>query len=135
MAPAPSKPVKLLTTQPERTTQRKRKVSSKITDENFEGAEHNAFTKCLKLSVDAARAVAIKQQCQPLVEEDEDEDRELVNNSPKNLKALLEAADGSDSVEMLDEDLAPGLEDVDDNNDSDNPLSSLTTTTYLGISV
>src|SRR6266404_4577241 len=105
MAPAPSKPVKLLTMQPERTTQQKRKVSSKITDENFEGAEHNAFTKRLKLSVDAARAAAIKQQCQALVEEDEDEDRELVNNSPKNPKALLEAADGSNGVETLDEDL------------------------------
>jgi hypothetical protein len=110
MAPAPSKP---LTIQPERTSQRKRKASSKITDENFEGTEDNAVTKHLKKSADAARAAATKQQWQASVAEDEDEDRELVNNSPKRLKAPPEAADNVDSG-MLDEDLASGLEGFDD---------------------
>ena len=118
MAPAPSKLVTPLTTQPERTSQWKRKASSKITDESFEGAEHNAVTKRLKQSANAARAVAIKQQRQPSVEEVEDEDRELVSNSPKRLKAPPEVADDVD-LEMLDEDLASGLEDVDVDDDDD----------------
>ena len=54
MAPAQSKLARPLVTQPERTGQRKRKVSSRITDEKFIGAETNVVTKRLKLSANAA---------------------------------------------------------------------------------
>ena len=52
----------------------KRKASSKITDENFVGAESNAVTKRLKLSADTAQAMAIKHQQRQSVEDVEDED-------------------------------------------------------------
>ena len=123
MAPAQSKVL-----QPEITGQRKRKASSRITDENFVGAESNVVTKRLKLSAEAAQAAAIKrQQRQPSVEDDEDQDSTPTNNPPKNPNCLLEAADGSDdNVEMLDDDPAPPLEatepyDDDMEDDDDEP--------------
>jgi hypothetical protein len=122
MAPAQSKLATPLITQPKITAQRKRKASSKITDENFVGAESNAVTKRLKLSADAARAAVKHRQRQPSVEDAEDEDSRSVNSSPKNPDAILEAADGSDDVEMLDNDAAPALRDFEeDDDDEDEP--------------
>jgi hypothetical protein len=108
MAPAQSKHAAPI--QPEITAPRKRKASSKITDENFVGAESNVVTKRLKQSADAARDAAEKrQQRQPSVQDldPEDEDTVPLNNTPKNPRAVLEAANGSDDVEMLDNDPAP----------------------------
>jgi hypothetical protein len=134
MAPAPSKLAGPSTTQSnsERVGQRKRKPSSKITDENFVGAETNVVTKRLKSLADAARAsraTAVNhQQTQSSVEDVEDEDNSPVNNSPKNPNAVLEAADGSEDsdVELLDKD--PELEDAeeggDDGDDMDEPWIS-----------
>jgi len=74
MALAQSKLATPLTMQSEIMAQWKRKASSKITDENFVGAESNAVTKCLKLSADTAWAMAIKHQQRQSVEDVEDED-------------------------------------------------------------
>jgi len=57
MAPAQSK-----LKQTEISGQRKRKVSSKIIDENFVGAESNAVTKRLKLSATAAHVASKKDK-------------------------------------------------------------------------
>ena len=88
MAPAQSK-----LKQTEISGQRKRKVSSRIIDENFVGAESNAVTKRLKLSATAAHVASKKRQAS--VEDIEDEDG-TVNIPPKNPNAILEAADSSD---------------------------------------
>lgn len=101
------------------TAPRKRKASSRITDEDFVGAESNAVTKRLKQSADATRAAAAKhQKRQPSVvdlDEDTDDDAPL-NNPPKNPHSIIEAANGSDDVVMLDNlNAAPELhvEDVE----------------------
>jgi hypothetical protein len=122
-------PVQSKLTQPEISGQRKRKVSSRITDENFVGAESNAVTKRLKLSANAGlaqTASAKRQQRQASVEDVEDESDIPMNNPPKNPNVLLETADGSeDDVEMLEDD-PPPLEDTepygeDDDDDDDEP--------------
>jgi len=119
MAPAQSKLAASLATGPSTSTQRKRKASSKITDDNFEGAETNAVTKRLKLSADMARAASAKRhQRQPSVEDVDDEDSVSANSSPKNPNTLLEAVDGSDDIEMLDNP-TPGLEDVEEDDDDE----------------
>ena len=116
MAPAQSK-----LSQSEISGPRKRKASSKITDENFVGAESNAVTKRLKLSAKAARAASTKQsQRQASVEDVEDQNDIPRNIPPKNPNTLLEAADGSDDeVEELDNDPAPPLENVEPDEDDD----------------
>ncbi len=126
MAPSHSK-----LSQPEITGPRKRTASSRITDENFTGAESNVVTKRLKLSATGnrgtSRAAAVKpQQRQASFEDADDEDSTPVNNPPKNPKRLLEAADGSDDIEMPDDDPPPALEDTepygaDDDDDDDEP--------------
>jgi hypothetical protein len=81
MAPTRSKLVATPITQYER---RERKVSYKITDENFVGAESNAVTKRLKQSADTARAAAVKRrQREPSVEDDEEEDATSMNDLTK----------------------------------------------------
>ena len=120
MAPAQSKLATPLTMRPEITAQQKRKASSKITDENFVGAESNTITKRLKLSADTAWAMAIKhRQRQSSVEDVEDEDSTSMNSSPKNPNAILEAADRSDDVEMLDNNMALALEDFEEGDDGE----------------
>jgi hypothetical protein len=119
MAPAPSKQAT-----PGITGPRKRKASSKITDENFVGAESNIVTKRLKLSADAARADATRaaaaknRQRQPSVQEVEDdsesEDTVPSNSAPKNPHAILEPANGSDDVQMLGSDPASPFEVFDE---------------------
>jgi len=118
MAPAQSKPAKPLTTQPERTGQCKRKVSSRITDENFVGAETNVVTKCLKLSANATRnsSMAVKQHWASV--ENVEDDSISVNDSPKNPNVLLEATDGSDDDDDMDP--APALEATEPYSDNDN---------------
>jgi hypothetical protein len=96
----------------------KRKVSSRITDDNFVGAESNVVTKCLKESAAAAQAAAVKRrQRQPSVEDVEEEDDAPRNNTPKNPEALLEAANGSDDIGPLDNDPVPGSKGSDDDDD------------------
>jgi hypothetical protein len=103
-----------------KTPARKRKPSSRIVDENFVGAESNPVTKRLRLSANAAQAGSIKRRPrQPSVEDVEDEGDTSANSSPKNPNSLLEAADGSDDVEMLDKD--PALEDFEEESDEDGP--------------
>jgi hypothetical protein len=122
MAPAQSK-----LKQADISGPRKRKVSSRITDENFIGAESNAVTKRLKLSADAAHGASAKQKkIRASVEDIEDEDSTIpVNSPPKNPNSLLEAADGSDDEIVVDDDPAPPLEEcgpengVDDEDDED----------------
>jgi hypothetical protein len=108
MAPTPTNVTIPLVTQHD--IRRKRKASYRITDENFEGAESNAVTKRLKQSAVAsvaAQAATVKHlQRQSQVEDIEDEDSAPVNSSPKNPNTLLEAADESDDVVMLDNDPA-----------------------------
>ena len=123
MAPAQSK-----LSQPGITRTRKRKPSTKITDENFVGAESNAVTKRLKLSATATQAKTVRpQNRQASVEDIEDEDSILVNIPPKNPNALLEAADGSDDgVETEGNwNCTPALED-DNNNEDDEEASEIT---------
>jgi hypothetical protein len=158
MAPAPSKLTMPLSTEHEITTKRTRKASSKITDENYVGAESNAFTKRLKLSakklaapistqqgIPAHRkasssltaesfvgaessgvtrhlelladgtARAVKRQRTHSSVEDVEEEIVSVNSSPKNPNTVLEAADGSDDVEMLD----PALQSSGDDDDKE----------------
>jgi hypothetical protein len=123
MAPAQSKLAAPLATGPQITTQRKRKASSRITDENFVGPESNAVTKRLKLSADAARAASVKRrQRQPSVEDVEDEDSLSVNSSPKNPNTLLEAMDESEDIEMLD-DPTPAFEDFEEDDDEEPEVS------------
>lgn len=89
---------------------RKRKASSKITDKNFVGAESNVVTKRLKQSADAARAASLAAKRKPSVEDEDDDENTVtlpVNIPPRNPQAILEAANGSDDVEMLDIDPAP----------------------------
>lgn len=91
MAPAQSK-----LAQPERLGQRKRKVSSRIMDDSFVGAETNVVTKRLKLSANTTHigSVALKQR-QASVEEVDDNEVQ-VNYPPNNPNNLLEPADDSD---------------------------------------
>src|SRR5882724_1155654 len=119
MAPAQSKLATPLTTQPEIMARWKRKASSKITDEKFVGVESNTVTKHLKLSADTAWAMAIKHWQRQSVEDVKDEDSTSMNSSPKYPNAILEAADGSDNVEMLDNNMAPALEDFEEGNDDE----------------
>ena len=42
-----------------------------------------------------------------------------MNSSPKNPNAILEAANGSDDVEMLDNDTAPALGDFEEDDDGE----------------
>ena len=117
MAPSHSK-----LSQPEITGPRKRKASSKITDENFIGAESNVVTKRLKLSAtgkrDTSRAAPVKpQQRQASVGDANDENSTLMNDPPKNPTRDLEATDGSDDIEMLDGD--PPTEPHGDDNSGD----------------
>jgi hypothetical protein len=91
MAPAHSKITPPLRTQHE--TQRKRKLSKKITDEDFVGAESNAFTKRLKL---AANNALKRQQTQSSVDDIEDEDR----NSSLKACSTIEAVDKSDDIDI-----------------------------------
>jgi hypothetical protein len=155
MAPAPSKYAT-----PETTAPRKRKASSRITDENFVGAETNIVTKRLKQSADAHRAAAAaaekkqlsvqeddsedilplinlqavlkrsadaararalaaiaekkRKQRQPSVQEVDDDLENTVplKTAPKNPHIILEAANGSDDVEMLDSDPVEGFNAV-----------------------
>jgi len=63
------------------------------------------------------------------VEDIEDNDDIPVNIPPKNPKALLKAADGSDDDEVeVDDDPAPALEDVepdeDDEDKEDKPVET-----------
>ena len=127
MAPSFSK-----LSQPQITGSRKRTASSRITDENFIGAESNAVTKRLKLSAigkgDTSRAAVKPRQRQASVEDVDDKESTPVNNPPKNPNSLLEAANGSDDIEMPDDD-PPALEDTepygedddDDDDDDDEP--------------
>ena len=123
MAPSHSK-----LSQPEITGPRKRKASSKITDENFIGAESNVVTKWLKLLAkekhDTARAAAVKpQQRQASVVDANDEDSTLMNNPPKNPTRVLEAADGSDDIEMLDGDPPTGPYGDENNGDDESKVT------------
>jgi len=112
--------------QSEITGSQKRTASSRITDENFIGAESNVVIKRLKLSAtgkgDTSQAAVKPQQRQASVEDADDEESTPVNNPPKNPKSLLEATDGSDDIEMPDDD-PPALEDTEpygeDNNEDD----------------
>lgn len=112
MAPAPSKivaPPATQTNSEKAGPPRKRKASSRITDDNFVGAESNAVTKRLKLLADAtaraSRATAVNHlQRQASVEEVEEDNTSSGNNAPKNVNTVLEAADGSDDPELLGND-------------------------------
>jgi hypothetical protein len=113
MAPAPSKHAIPVT---EITGPRKRKASSKITDENFVGAESNIVTKRLKLSADAARAAAAAA-----IDNSEDSDTTVPwKRVPKNAHAVLEAADDVevDDVEVDNDPGSPFEEfDMDEGNE------------------
>ena len=107
--------------------QHKRKVSTRIIDENFVSAKTNVVTKWFKLSANATSvaSIAVKQR-QASVEDDNDDEIMSVNNPPKNPNVLLKATDGSDKDED-NMDLALELEDTepygedDDNDDDDKP--------------
>ena len=108
MAPAQSKIARPLATQPKKKGSRKRKVSSRLMDENFVGPESNVVTKRLKLSANATWAAGSKTaKRHASVEDVEDDDNILVNDSQKNPNALLEAVDGSD--DDVDMDPVPAL--------------------------
>ncbi len=116
MAPAQSK-----LSQPEISRPRKRKVSSKIIDEDFVGVESNAVTKRLKLLANVARAAPTKQQKQlASVEDVEDESDVPINIPPKKPNAVLEATNGSDDDITIATNPAPPLVKVDSEVDDDN---------------
>ncbi len=82
MDPAQSKIARPLATQPEKQGSWKRKVLSRVMDENFVGAETNVVTKHLKLSANATRAASsTAEKCQASVEDVEDDENILVNDS------------------------------------------------------
>ena len=115
-------PVQSKLSQPGITGQRKRKPSTRITDENFVGAESNAVTKRLKLSAanPTTQAKTVKQRPrQASVEDIEDEDSIPVNNPPKNPNTLLEAVDGNEDGIEIEDDPAPALEDTKPYGDDD----------------
>ena len=172
IAPAPTILAMPPSTEPEITGKRKRKVSSRITDDNFIGAESNAVTKRLKLSAEknvarrskepektarrkastsvsmdntnvtmtknhlvsssdgtkhslksssaASHTLKRQQKHHSSVEDIEEEDTP-VNCSPKNPNALLEAADGSDDIdiEFLDVHRAPALQQSGEEDDEE----------------
>ncbi len=138
MAPAQSKIARPLATQPEKQGSRKRKVSSRVMDENFVGAETNVVTKRLKLSANATRAAgSTAEKCQASVEDVDDDENIFVNDSPKNPNVLLEPVNGSDNVDM---DPAPELESVehyggDDDDDDDEVEIEETAEAELGQSI
>ena len=116
MAPAPSKASKNtpVTVQAE---SRKRKPSFKITDKNFTGAESNVVTKRLKQSAEAAQAASSSVKRKASVQDDDDSDDEdtiPLNIPPKNPNVILEAANGTDDVDMLDNNPAPVDLDADE---------------------
>jgi hypothetical protein len=109
------------TTRTQINEHRKRKASSRITDENFVGAESNAFTKRLKQSANTTRTASVKHKKRQLsVKDVEDEDSASVNSSLTNPNAILEAADRADysasslAVSVLDD-------DSDDDDSEDEP--------------
>jgi len=63
--------------------------------------------------------MAIKHRQRQSVEDVKDEDSTSMNSSPKYPNAILEAADGSDNVEMLDNNMAPALEDFEEGDDDE----------------
>jgi len=74
------------------------------------------------LSADAAWATAVKRKWQPSIEDVEDDDITSVNSSPKNPSAILEAANGSDDIDMPDYDPALALKDFEDDDDDKDEL-------------
>ena len=105
--------------------QQKRKVSSRITAENFVSTKTNVVTKQLKLSANATgvASMAVKQRQASVEDGDDDDEIMSVNNPPKNPNVLLDATDGSDDDDDIDP--APELENTelygeDDDNDNDN---------------
>lgn len=128
MAPTPSKITNPLITQHD--IRRKRKASYKITDKNFVGAESNAVTKRLRLSADAAQAVAEKQlQRQSRVDSEDidNNDSTSVNSSPKGLLEVADTpADTSDDVEMLNNHLVSDSEECEggDKGEGTNPVET-----------
>jgi hypothetical protein len=98
----------------EHETHRKRTVSKRITDENFVGAESNAFTKRLKLTADNAGAASLKwKQTKSLV----DKDSKTKESSPETPSSTIEAA-------------ASRRDDTDRSDDADR--SDVTDTEELG---
>jgi hypothetical protein len=136
MAPKRANPA-VIQPQTGKTSQRKRKASSKITDDNFLGAESNVVTKRLKQSADAARAATAAEKHrkrQPSVQDSEEEDDTVpFNIAPKNPHTILEAASASgpgstddDDVDMyMSDNLAPMAqpEDIKENRDLDEDVS------------
>ena len=86
-------------------------------DKDFDGAESNTFTKCLKQSANAARTVSAKRKRRQLSAEDAKDTKDegsTPNGSPKSLSPILEAADGNDHPALALEDFRE--EDNDDDN-------------------
>jgi hypothetical protein len=78
-----------------------------------------SVSSCWLLRTDGKPGTSRERQAS--VEDVEDVDSSPKNHPPKNLKTLIEVADKSD-VEMVDDDLAPALEEVkldDDDEDGD----------------
>ena len=116
MAPAPSNFMATLTKQTETET-RKRKVSSKIMDKDFDGAESNTFTKHLKQSANAAHAASAKWKRRQLSAEDAEDTKDegsTPNGSTKSLSPILEAADGNGHPASALEDFGEEEDDDDD---------------------
>ena len=119
MASAPSNFTAPLTKQTETET-RKRKVSSKIMDEDFNGVESNTFTKHLKQLANAACTASAKQKQRQLSAEDAkdtEDEGSTPNGSPKSLSPILEAADRNDHPASALEDFG----EEEDDNDNDEP--------------
>jgi hypothetical protein len=83
------------------------------TAKSFVDADRNSGTKHLELLADGT-ARAVKHQRTHSTVEDVEEDDIPVNLSPKNPNALLEAADGSNNVEMPNPTLQSSGEDDDE---------------------
>lgn len=133
MAPKQANPA-VIQPQAGKTSQRKRKASSKITDDNFLGAESNVVTKRLKQSADAARAASAAEKHrkrQPSVQDIEEEDDAVpFNIAPKNPHTILEAASasgpGSTDDDASDVDMSAPMaqpEDIEENRDLDEDVS------------
>jgi hypothetical protein len=83
-------------------------------------SDSNASTKHLKLS---SQSTSVNhRQRQSTVEEVEDEESTSMNSSPQNPNVLLEAANGSDDVEMSDN---PSPSQLQDFEEDDEPEESL----------
>lgn len=117
MAPTHSKPIP----EPRPLGVRKRVLAASL------ASTDNVDVTAVKRRKLEEAAAAQRRERQPSVQDDDDDDTRNTNLRPRDASRILEAADGSDDVELdvgmggrdSDDEELPGLEEVDDSDEED----------------